>query len=260
MRYYEIITERMETAWVQPWVTAAVNKIGAYKNNTEWYKKFFKNINAAKEFKQWQKVNISDPVSIESKIIDDDESTDSLIDASHILYNPPLEHKVILTINVANAPTDSKSTAEFINRASSFLVHELSHAQQREKQLRKANDPDAVMDLDTTIWAKNPPSPMTARDKHYIYMLDNIEKDAWTAQTANDIHNALGSDSIQYLSNILKQVQVHDHAVVKSKIIQLPGLKNMYDAIKYYGSYLKGGKDVAWQKVKKELYGYLSRR
>lgn len=259
MRYYEIVTERMETTWIRPWVNAAVNKIGAYKNDLEWYKKFFKNLNVSKELKQWRKENIDHPLTINPRLVDDSDSSTSIIDGSHIIRNQPVEHEVLLTVNVAQAPVDEKSIKAFVDRVSSLLVHELNHAHQTEKQLKKLGDPEKVIDLDTTVWAKRPPNPVTARDKHYVYMLNNIERDAWIGQIANDIHNVLGKDSLKNLENVLKQAKVQDYAVVQSRIIQIPGLHTMFNAVKYYGNYLSGGKDGAWNKLKKELYQYLSK-
>jgi hypothetical protein len=259
MRAEEFITERMETTWIRPWVAAAVAKVGAYKNNIEWYKKFFDNLNKSKELKQWRKANIEHPLTIEPKLVEDKDSDISIIDGSHVISNQPVQHKVFLTVNTAHAPVDEKSTATFVDRVGSFLVHELNHAYQSEQQLKKIKDPDAVINLNTTIWAKQPPAAITERDKYYVYILNNIEKDAWTGQIANDIQNVLGKDSLKYLENILKQAQTQDYAVVKSRIIQIPGLKAMYDAAKYYNIYLKGGKEAAWNKIKKELYRYLSK-
>jgi hypothetical protein len=259
MRYYEIVTERMETTWVRPWVSAAVAKVGEYKNDIEWYQKFFKNLNAAKSLKQWRKENIKNPLTIESKLVNNQNSTVSIIDGSHIITSQPVKHKVYLTVNTAHAPLDEKSTATFIDRVSSFLVHELNHAYQAERQLTNLKDPDAVVNLDTTVWNGKPPTPLNDRDRYYVYMLNNIEKDAWTGQIANDIQNVLGKDSLKYLENILKQAKTQDYAVVKSRIIQIPGLFALYNAAKYYNTNLKGGTEAVWNKIKKELYRYLSK-
>jgi hypothetical protein len=258
MRSFEFIIERMETAWVRPWIASSVSKIGTYKNDLEWFNKFFKNLNSSEELKNWKEQNISHPITIEPKFREQPEISYSVLNAEHEMYDP-LQHVITIEINVSQAPVDEKKSLAFIDRLSSVLIHELNHAHQRDQQIKKSKDPEDVFDIDTTVWKKAPPKPLNSRDKYYVYMLNNMERDAWISQIASEIHNILGDDSIKYINSIFKQAQINDYVTVKNKIINVPNLKTLYDAINYYGKYLKYGKDEAWNKVKKELYGYLSR-
>lgn len=258
MRFREIILERMETSWVRPWIESSVSKIGSYKNDLEWFTKFFKNLNSSKQLKSWQTENIAHPVKITARLLDRPDLSYAVLNAEHRM-DDPLQHIITVEVNVSRAPIDDSRTKAFIDRLSSVLIHELNHAHQRDRQIRKSKDPENVFDLETTIWKKAPPDAITKRDQYYIYMLDNMEKDAWISQIASEIHNILGKDSLKYLNSILKQAQIQDYATVKNKIINIPNLKTLYDALNYYGRYLKVSKESAWQKVKKELYGYLSK-
>ena len=86
-----------------------------------------------------------------------------------------------------------------------------------------------------------------------------MEKDAWISQIANDIYSKFGKESLGNLDNILKQSQRQDYAVIGGKILQVPNLNALYAAIEYYGRFLKYSKETAWNRVKKELYQYLSK-
>jgi hypothetical protein len=258
MRFKEIILERMDISWIRPWIASAVSKIGSYKNDLDWFEKFFKNLNSSKELKTWQKNNISHPVKINARLLDRPDLSYAVLNAEHQM-DEALKHIITVEINVSKAPSDEIKTKAFIDRLSSVLIHELNHTHQRDQQIKKSKDPEDIFDLETTIWKKAPPDALTKRDQYYIYILDNMEKDAWISQIASEIHNVLGDDSIKYLNSILRQAQLQDYVTIKSKIINIPNLKTLYDALNYYGSYLKVSKETAWQKVKKELYGYLSR-
>lgn len=259
MRANEFVFERMETSWVRPWISAAVAKIGSYNNDLDWYTKFFKNLNVSKELKQWKETALNRPLTIKPKLLDRPESQYSALEAEHEISGDPIQHLITVEVNVAHAPTDEKTTDNFVDRLSSLLIHELNHASQRSQQIKKSKSDDSVIDLETSVWKKKPPAALTKRDQYYLYTLDNMEKDAWISQIANDIHNKLGADSLKYLDNILKQSQRQDYAVIGSKIIQVPNLKALYDAINYYGRFLKYSKETAWNKIKKELYQYLSK-
>lgn len=258
MRFREIILERMEISWVRPWIESAVSKIGSYKNDLDWFRKFFKNLNSSDELKKWKEENISHPVIIKPRLLERPDLSYAVLNAAHQIEDP-LHHQITVEVNVAQAPSDQTKTKSFIDRLSSVLIHELNHTHQRDQQLKKAKDPDDIFDIETTVWKKTPPTPLTKRDEYYIYMLDHMEKDAWISQIASEIHNVLGEDSIKYLNSILKQAQTQEYATVKNRIINVPNLKLLYDALNYYGRFLKITKEAAWQRVKKELYGYLSR-
>ena len=258
MRSYEILKERTETSWIRPWIATAVAKIGNYKNDLEWYTKFFKNLNASKELAAWKEQHIDRKLSIKHKMLDRPDVAYSVINAEHEISGIPIEHTVTVEVNVAHAPTDEKTTKNFIDRLSSIMVHEFAHASQRTSQIKKATDDDSVYDIETDVWKKQPPVAHNERDKYYIYMLNNMERDAWVAQIANDIHNAVGDKGIGLIDNILKQAQRQDYAVVGSKIIQVPNLNVLWNALGYYGRFLKTSKEGSWNKIKKELYRYLS--
>lgn len=258
MRLHEILTERAETSWVRPWIANAVAKIGNYKNDLEWYTKFFKNLNASKELAAWKEQHVNRKLVIKHKMLDRPDVSHSIINAEHEISGNPIVHVVTVEVNVAHAPTDEKTSKNFIDRLSSIMVHEFTHASQRTGQINKATDDDAVYDLNPGIWKRTPPEPNTDRDKYYMYMLNNMERDAWVAQIANDIHNAVGDKGIGFISSILKQAQREEYAVVGSKIIQIPNLNVLWNALNYYGRFLKVSKEDSWTKIKKELYKYLS--
>lgn len=259
MRATEFIIERMESAWVRPWIAKAVNNIGSYNNDIEWFAKFFKNLNSSKELAAWKDSVLSRPLTIKPRLLDRPDSQYSAIEAEHEISGDPIRHLITVEVNVAQAPTDEKSSNNFIDRLSSLLIHELNHASQRSKQIDRSKNDQSVFDLETSVWKKRPPKALTKRDEYYLYMLDNMEKDAWISQIANDIHNKLGVESLDKLDNILKQSQRQDYAVIGGKIIQVPNLNALYAAIQYYGRFLKYSKDTAWNRVKKELYQYLSK-
>jgi hypothetical protein len=259
MRAAQFIIERMETTWVRPWIDRAVSHIGSYKNDIEWFSKFFKNLNSDQELATWKEQNIQNKLTIKPKLLDKRDVSYAILNAEHEIFDDPLEHVITVEINVSQAPSDDKTTKTFIDRLSAVLIHELNHTHQREQQLKKSKDPEAVFDIETTIWKKKPPKPVTKRDEYYIYMLDNLEKDAWISQVASEIHSSLGNDSVKHINSILRQAQREEYATIGSKIIQVPNLKILYDAINYYGRYLKVSKEAAWNKIKKELYQYLSK-
>lgn len=258
MKIKELITERMETSWVRPWIGRAVSHIGAYKNDIEWFSKFFKNLNADQELAAWKEKNIQTALSIKPRLLDKSDVSYAVLNAEHEIFDDPLEHVITIEINVSQAPTDDKKSKTFVDRLSAVLIHELNHAHQREQQIKKSKDINSVFDIETTVWKKRPPKAVTKRDEYYIYMLDNLEKDAWVSQIASEIHSVLGDDSVKYINSIVRQAQREEYATIGNKIIQVPNLKIIYDAINYYGRFLKTSKEDAWNKVKKEIYKYLS--
>jgi len=191
----------------------------------------------AKEF-------VTERMTIKPKLLDQPNNPLAAIEADHEISGDPIKHTITIEVNVAHAPTDEKTAVNFIDRLSSLLIHELNHASQRSGQIKKSKDDDSVYDIETDVWKKTPPKALTKRDEYYLYML---------------IYNKLGKDSLGNLNNILKQSQREDYAVIGSKIVQVPNLKALWDAINYYGRFLKYSKEDTWNKVKKELYSYLSK-
>lgn len=259
MRAKEFVTERMQTTWIRPWIASAVTKIGNYKNDLEWYNKFFKNLNASQELKQWKEQALNRPLTIKPKLLDQPNNPLSALEAEHEISGDPIKHTITIEVNVAHAPTDEKTSTNFIDRLSSLLIHELNHASQRTGQIKKSKNDDRVYDIETDVWKKLPPKALTKRDEYYLYMLNNMERDSWISQIANDIYNKLGENSLGNLNNVLKQAQKEEYAIIGGKIIQVPNLKTLWDAINYYGRFLKSSKEDTWNKVKKELYSYLSK-
>jgi len=259
MRAGEFIIERMETSWVRPWIAKAVSNIGSYNNDLDWYGKFFKNLNKSEELTKWREATLSRPLTIKPKLLDRPDSQYSALEAEHEISGDPIKHLITVEVNVAHAPTDEKTSNNFIDRLSSLLIHELNHASQRTQQIKKSKNDQDVFDLETSVWKKTPPKALTKRDQYYLYTLDNMEKDAWISQIANDIYNKFGKDSLGNLDNILRQAQRQDYATIGGKIVQVPNLNALYAAIEYYGRFLKYSKETAWNRVKKGLYQYLSK-
>lgn len=257
MRSYEFIIERMSTDWVNSWVGASAPPLPVNGSSIEWYSKFFKNLNKGKAFKEWAKANVKGPITISPKFVDDSESSTSVLDAEHLVYESPLKHEIISTINVGMI-LDNSSLPKFLDKISSRLIHELNHAHQVSQQMN-SNDVGTALDLSNSPFKKQPPPAKNENEKHFLYLLDNLESDAWVSEVANDIQNALGDKSLKVLNGILQQVKNEEYAVVGGKIVNLTVLHHLYLASNYYGGYLKLGSAGTWQKVKKELYGYLSR-
>ena len=153
---------------------------------------------------------------------------------------------------------DDNTLPRFLDDISSRLIHELNHAHQISQQMTN-NDADTAFNLSNSPFKNQPPPAKNENEKHFLYLLDNLESDAWVSEIASDIHNALGDKSLKVLNGILQQVKNEEYAVVGGKIVNLSVLHHLYLASKHYGGYLKLGSAGTWQKVKKELYGYLSR-
>ena len=259
MRSYEFIIERMDTDWVNSWVYASAPSLPKGGSNIEWYSKFFKNLNKGKAFKEWAKANVKGPITINPKLINDSEGSTSVLGAEHLVYESPLKHEIISTINVGVIlDKTNNSLPIFLDDISSRLVHELNHAQQVSQQMNN-NDVGTALDLSNSPFKKQPPPAKNENEKHFLYLLDNLESDAWVSEIANDIRNELGDKSLDVLNGILQQIKNQEYALVGKKILNLPTLHHLYLASKHYGGYLKLGSAGTWQKVKKELYGYLSR-
>lgn len=257
MRSYEFIIERMSTGWVKAWVHAAIPPLPAKGADIEWYSKFFKNLNKGSAFKIWVKENVNGPVTVKPRLVDDETISSAILDAEHVVYEEPLKHEIVTTINI-NATLDNSNLPKFLDKLSSRLVHELNHAHQVSRQSEKT-DMSTALDLENSPFKKSPPPAKNENEKHYLYLLNKLESDAWVSEIAHDIQNSLGDKSLKVLNGILQQVKSEEYAVAGNKIINLQNLHYLYLASKHYGGYLKLGSAGTWQKIKKELYGYLSR-
>jgi hypothetical protein len=257
MRTYEFIVERMSTGWVKSWVQASVPSLPESGAGVDWYSKFFKNLNKGAAFKEWAKQNVNGPIVIKPRLVDDSTISSAILDAEHVVYEEPLKHEISTTINI-NAKLDNSSLPKFLDKLSSRLVHELNHAHQVSQQSNKSNMSTAL-DLENSPFRKTPPAPKNENEKHFLYLLNNLESDAWVSEVAQDIQSALGDKSLKVLNGLLQQAKREEYAVAGGKIINFPTLHHLYLASNHYGGYLKLGSAGTWQKVKKELYGYLSR-
>jgi hypothetical protein len=258
MRATEFITERMSTGWVNAWVSASMPQVSAKGVDIEWYSKFFKNLNKGAAFKEWIKVNVKGPVVIRPKLIDDSESRDAVLDAEHLLHEDPVKHEIVCTINIG-AKLDNSNLSKFSEKLGARLIHELNHAHQVTQQMTNRSAGE-IMDLSNSPFKKRPPAPKKGtNEEHFQYILDNLEQDAWVSEVADDIRNAVGDKSLKVLNGIFQQITQNEYVVIGPKIINIPILHHLYLASKYYGGYLKLGSAGTWQKIKKELYGYLSR-
>jgi hypothetical protein len=256
MRAFEL-TERISTSWVKSWVETSAPAIPPAGITVDWVGTLFKNLNKGKTFKDWAKQNVKGPITIKPRIVDDETSPYAILDAEHLVYEDPLKHEIISTINIG-ADLSDKKFQQFLDKLGSRLIHELNHAHQVSQQMGK-NEVGAALDLSNSPFSKQPPDPKNANEEHFQYLLDNLERDAWVSEVANDIRNAVGDRALKVLNGVLQQVKTQEYAVIGPKIIQLPTLHHLYLATKYYGGYLKQGSAGTWQQVKKELYGYLSR-
>lgn len=257
MRAFEL-TERINTSWVKTWVEVSAPPVPATGITVDWFSILFKNLNKGKAFKEWAKQNVKGPIVIKPRLVDDETNPNAILDAEHIVHEEPLKHEVISTVNVG-ADLSDKKLQQFLDKLGSRLIHELNHAHQVSQQMGK-NDVGAALDLTNSPFSKQPPAPKkNSNEEHFQYLLNNLERDAWVSEAANDIRNAVGDRALKVLNGVLQQVKNQEYAVIGSKIIQLPTLHHLYLATKYYGGYLKKGSAGTWQQVKKELYGYLSR-
>lgn len=259
MRATEFITERMVTNWITGWVDRSAPTVFPTSHDLEWYAQFFKMLNNDKAFKAWCKANIVGPVTIKPKLLDDPNQPLIVMDAEHVVSNQPIKHDIVTTINVNPEIENEKQMKQFVDKLSARLTHELNHAHQVSQQFKGGRNEDDVFDAKEKIFSKPPPAPKNKQEEYYVYLLDSLEKDAWVSEIAQTLISKLGNDAIKDLENILKQATREDYAVVGSKIVQVPDLNGLYTAINYYGQYLKLGKEKTWNKIRKELYGYLTR-
>ena len=255
MKIKEILQERMEIAWVGPWITRSVSAASGAENSIEWYAAFFKNLNRDTELTSW-KENLELPLKIKPRIIDNPSNPKSVIEASHFI-NDDDEHEIEITVNRDNAPDDENTRNQFINQLTVIMVHELNHARQREKQISSVGSIDTAYELETDIFKKEPPTPTNEREKYYLYLLDHMEQDAWISQMATQINQALGSDSLQYLNEIFQKIQKEADIIINGKILNLNSLRGLYLSLDHYGAYLKQTPEQHWSRVKKNVYSYL---
>ena len=255
MRANEFLIERMDITWVKSWVNRAASSASTDQENVEWYGDFFQNLNKDKEFTKWTETNIGAPVSIVPRLKSIPGSKNAFLGADYGVRNE--QHQIEVEVNAALSPTDPKTMNSIVNEFSSALVHELNHAHQRAKQSQRAGSLSAAADIDTTVWKKQPPEPRNDNEEYFMYLLDNMEKDAWISQIATEIQDSLGEGSIANLNKILNSVQKDPYATVSGKILNLSELHSLYRAINYYKNYIKSSPDSAWNSVKKNLYGYL---
>lgn len=257
MRATDFITERMSTGWVRSWVERSLPKKLPGVDTINWFSSFFKTLNKDPEFKKWAEDNISGSVVIKPKLTDDPEQSMSILDAEHVAYGEPTQHQIVTNINVAPAIDDQKKLTALVNRLSARLIHELNHAHQISQRINKVGD-DKAYDVGGSLFKTQPPNARNQVEDYYLYMLDSLEQDAWASEIAHDIENSLGKESVKNLDNILRQAEKEEYAVIGSKIIQLHNLNGLFSAIKYYGKFLKVGPDKMRQKIKTEIYKYLT--
>lgn len=257
MRFDQFINERMDVTWVKLWIVNSVPRIQSQTKDVEWFSKFFKNLNQNNNFKQWKSENLKNNLTITPRLYKKPTYPSVIMNAEHYIGADSLDHYVEIEVNLSKIPKDNNDIDALIVGLNGILVHELNHAYQREKQLLKIGDMNKVAGLDTTVFLKKPPEPTNKTEKFYLYLLDELEKDAWVSQLSTEIYNKLGNSSIESLNLIFKQVTRDSYIVIDDKIINLKILKTLYDAVKYYGDYLKGGTAGSWNKIKKNLYTYL---
>lgn len=256
MKAVEFITERMDTTWVRAWVERSTPKQIPSTDPVTWFDKLFKALNVDPTFKQWAKTNVVGPIVVKPRLTDDEDISLSVMDAKHTAYNTP-KHEVIVDINISPELSTEKQISGLINSLSGKLVHELNHAQQTSKRINKT-DPDTALDLSDKLFSTRPPAPKNSTEKYYLYMIDSMEHDAWASEIAHNIKTALGNDATKHLETIFKQAEKENYAVVGSKIVQLDNLNGLLAAIRHYDRYLKLGKEKLYQRIKREVYKYIT--
>lgn len=258
MKLNELLSERMNIDWVPAWIQRSINNVEKYKNDLGWYTNFFKNLSNDQEFIQWKESNIKNPLEIKPRLKDAPDIPYAIMDAEHELFDQPIEHVITVDANVSRAPKDEKSTKSFVDRLSAVLTHELNHAHQQEKRM-KGNDIDRLDTINDQLFKTPVPKAKTAAEQRFQYMLDIMETDAWLSQTAQEIKSQLGINALKNLNVIFNTAKKDTYTSVGGKIIDLRTLKTLYDALNHYEKYLKLPKETHWNKIKKELYGYISR-
>lgn len=256
MRAAEFLTERMNTTWVRSWVERSLPKSLPTSDPVNWFSKFFNSLNKDSEFKQWAEENIAGPVVIKPKLTDEEDISLTVMDARHIAYNTP-EHEIIVNINVAPELSDDRKISKVVDSLSGKLIHELNHAHQTSRRIDNSNSDDAL-EFNDRLFSQQPPKPRNETEKYYLYMIDSMEHDAWASEIAHNIKSALGNDAVKHLESIFKQAEKEDYAVIGSKIVQLDNLNGLLGAIRHYDKYLKLGKERLTQRIKREVYKYIT--
>ena len=256
MRAVEFLSERMNTSWVKSWVERSTPKKSPINDPVNWFGDLFKALNLDPEFKQWAEENVVGPIIIKPRLTDDEDISLTVMDAKHVAFSTP-KHEVIVDINVALPLSDDRKIANAMNSLSGKLIHELNHAHQTSRRFDKA-EPDAALDFGDKLFLKQPPKPKNETEKYYLYMIDSMEHDAWASEIAHNIKSALGSDSAKHLETIFKQAEKEDYAVIGSKIIQLDNLNGLLGAVRHYDNYLRLGKEKLTQRIKREVYKYIT--
>lgn len=256
MRFNDFVTERIDVTWVESWIRNSMPP-PVLEKNIEWFSKFFKNLNKNKNFAEWRSENLKNNLSITPKFYKKPDYPSVIMNAEHYIGADSNDHYIEIEINLSKAPKDNNDINSMITGLSGIIIHELNHAYQREKQLLKIGNMDKVAGLDTTVFLKRPPEPTNKTEKFYLYLLDELEKDAWISQLSSEIYSKLGNSSIENLNSIFKQVTRDSYIIINGTIVDLKILKTLHDAIRYYSDYLKGGQNGAWNKIKKSLYTYL---
>jgi hypothetical protein len=255
VRIFEILTERMNIPWVKSWVKRSADSADINQEPTDWYGDFFQNLNNDSEFNKWVETNIGAAVSIVPRLRSIPGSRNVFLGADYGVRGE--QHQIEVEVNVAVSPNDPKTMNSIVNEFSSAMTHELNHAHQRAKQSQRTGSLSAATELDTDSWKKPPPEPRNDNEEYFMYLLDNMEKDAWISQIAKEIYDSLGDSSSANLNKILNSIKREPYITVSGKILNLPELHNLYRAANYYKDYLKGGTDTVWNSVKKNLYSYL---
>lgn len=258
MRATEFITERINATWIRPWVLRSVPGKMPVSGHTEWYSKFFKNLQADKEFEKWTKTNVSGPLTLKPKLLAVQDNIFSILNAEHATYYRPISHEIIIEVNVLPTIDDQKKLDAFVDRLAARLTHELNHAQQISVQFKATRKKTQVFKREHHIFKGTPPKPRNSNEEYLQYILNNLERDAWISEIAQDIKHKLGAESAKALPEIMKAATEETYAVIGSKIVKITALNSLYIAINYYQNQLKFTKQQLWRKVYKELYKYIT--
>jgi len=260
MRAEEFIIERINATWIRPWVARSVPGKMPTSGHTEWYSSFFKNLESDEEYRKWIKTNVSGPLVLKPRLLSDPYHELSVLNAEHLTYHRPIEHEIIIEINVLPTIDDQKKLDAFVDRLAARLTHELNHAQQVSVQFKATRKKSQVFKREHHIFKGTPPVPKNDTEKYFQYLLNNLERDAWVSEIAQDIKHKLGADSAKFLPVILNQAKNEDYALAGNKIVQIPALHTLYKAIQFYRGQLRYSGDELWRKLQTELYKYITQK
>lgn len=260
MKAAEFITERINATWIRPWVLRSVPGKMPVSGHTTWYSKFFKNLEADEEFRKWVKTNVKGPLVLKPKLLAIEDEPLSILNAEHLTYSKPIEHEIGIEINVVPTIDDQTKVNAFVDRLAARLTHELNHAQQVSVQYKATRKKSQVFTRQHHIFKGQEPIPKNDNEKYMLYMLNNLERDAWLSEIAQDIKHKLGADSAKYLPAILNQAKNESYALVGNKIVQVPNLNALYRAIQFYRGQLRVTGEQLWRKLQTELYKYITQK